>query len=83
MTFNPALLPDGGHKQLAFSPGGKLHPANHHEASWRIRDGWLEFLEPDGKVHSRFFYHDRTAAFYNDNDPALPCRKGQFMRPER
>ena len=71
-------------KMMMFGPSGKIiEGGNNNENSWTIKDGKLELVQADGKVHTRFTYHPKTHMFLDTNDDDTGSRvKGKFMVPE-
>ena len=56
-------------KIMRFGKGGViLDGKNKNESSWRIQSGYLELLDSDGQVHSRFYYNPVSKRFSHTND---------------
>lgn len=70
-------------KVMKFGKNGVIEEGgNKLENTWRVSDGVLEFVQEDGKVHSRFWYKSNSKMFINtDEDDTLSAR-GQYMYPE-
>lgn len=70
-------------KMMMFGPSGKIiEGGNSHENSWAVKNGKLELVQSDGKVHTRFTYHPKTQVFLDTNDEDTGSRvKGKFMVP--
>ena len=88
LHFNPALG-DSKSKIMAFGDGGQiLEGKNQNEHSWRIAGEFLELVNSEGLVHSRFYYSSNNHSFYHTNDPDTgSIRKhgirDQYMVPEQ
>jgi len=87
LFFNPARgLP--GSKVVRFGQNGKiLEGRNNNESSWRIAGDFLEFLDSEGAVFSRFWYNPEEKRFNLVNDPESAVIKkfhspGQYMIQE-
>lgn len=73
----------GRSKIMLFGPDGKILEGNNaKESSWRIKDGRLELVQADGKVHSRFAFHPGSNVFTHTNDSDTLSVRGQYMTPE-
>ncbi len=89
LYFNPAIPGDVKSKIMVFGDGGRiLEGRNRNENSWRISDDFLELVDSDGLVHSRFYYSASNHSFYhtNDNDTGSIRKhniRDQYMVPER
>jgi hypothetical protein len=82
LQFNPKNGRDGS-KIVMFGPDGKiLEGGNDKESSWRARNGRLELLNSDGKVHSRFRLDLPTNLFLHTNEQDTLSIKGQYLAPE-
>lgn len=79
LVFNPPHRS----KLITFLPDGQIGEGqNKNEYSWRLRDGHLELVQEDGRVHSRFVFHQRNSAFTHTNDADTLSIKGQYIIPE-
>lgn len=82
LYHNPRVGPERS-KTVTFSTSGDVKEgANANEHKWRISNGLLEFLQKDGKVHSRFQFLPESQIFVHDGDPNTTSARGQFMIPE-
>jgi hypothetical protein len=67
LNFNPKS--PNGKKQISFRADGSIGKGkNKNESSWRIRNGLLEILDSEGRVHSRFLYAPDSGSFAHTND---------------
>jgi nucleoside 2-deoxyribosyltransferase len=88
LFFNPKTGHSSQSKLMRFAEGGViLEGKNHNEASWRIRNGFLELLTSVGQVHSRFRFDPARRRFDHTNDEdtlsiSRDKKHGQFMVPE-
>jgi len=88
LYFNPAVPGNAKSKIMAFGKGGQiLEGRNRNENSWRITGEFLELVDSEGAVHSRFYYSANNQSFYHTNDPDTgSIRKhnirDQYMIPE-
>lgn len=79
LVFNPPHRA----KPITFLPDGRVGEGqNKNEHSWRLRNGYLELVQEDGRVHSRFIFHQRNSAFTHTNDDDTLSIKGQYIVPE-
>ncbi len=70
LFFNPKIRGLSKTKIMRFDKDGViLEGRNNNESSWRIRSGFLELLDSDSRVHSRFYYSPSDKGFYHTNDP--------------
>lgn len=89
LFFNPRVPGMSKTKIMRFGKNGAiLEGKNDNESSWRIRSGFLELLDSDGQVHSRFYYNPDKNRFDHTNDPDTgSIRKhsirDQYMLPEK
>lgn len=89
LFFNPKVPGLSKTKIMLFGKEGAiLRGQNNNESSWRIRSGFLELLDSDGQVHSRFYYNPDKNRFDHTNDPDTgSIRKhsirDQYMLPEK
>ena len=80
LHYNPKAPGLSKAKIMRFGEGGKiLEGQNKNELSWRIRYGYLELLNSEAKVFSRFYYEPEEKRFNHTNDPDTLSIKGQFM----
>jgi hypothetical protein len=83
LIFNTKRSRATGSKPMLFGPDGKiLEGNNHNEASWRVRNGFLELLNSAGEVHNRFSADLNTGVFTTTGDSDLKALEGQYMVPE-
>ncbi len=69
LFFNPNKKPKAS-KIMHFGENGAISDGqNDNESSWRIHSGFLELLDSDKKVHSRFLYNPDKNRFDHTNDP--------------
>jgi hypothetical protein len=67
-------------KMMSFDPDGEvLIGKNDNEASWRVKNGLLEFLNSKGEVFSRFQYDEATNTFNHTNDPDTKSIRSQTL----
>lgn len=70
LFFNPKVPGLSKTKIIRFGENGKiLEGQNRNESSWRIYGDFLELIDSEGKVHSRFYYSPNDERFYQTNDP--------------
>ena len=70
LFFNPKKTGLSKTKIMRFGEDGAiLKGQNRNESSWQIRNGLLELLDSDNKVHSRFYYNPDKNRFDHTNDP--------------
>lgn len=70
-------------RMITFMRAGHLAEGrNNNEDSWRIANGRLEFIQIDGRVHSRFNYIAESNIFTQVNDRDTLGVRGQYMIPE-
>ena len=70
LFFNPKVPGLSKTKIMRFGENGTiLEGQNNNESSWRIRSGFLELLDSDAHVHSRFYYNPDNNRFSHTNDP--------------
>jgi len=88
LFFNPNKKPKAS-KIMRFGENGAISVGqNNNESSWQIRIGFLELLDSDAHVHSRFYYNPDNNRFSHTNDPDTgSIRKhsirDQYMLPEK
>jgi len=83
LFYNPAVPGLSKTKIVRFGTGGTiLEGQNKNEASWRIRNELLEFLNSEGRVYSRFDYNQPDDRFENTNDTDTLSIRDQFILPE-
>lgn len=69
LFFNPNKRPKAS-KIMHFGENGSISDGqNNNESSWRIHSGFLELLNSDRQVHSRFYYNSDKNRFDHTNDP--------------
>ena len=79
LSFNKKLG-DNGRKRMLFGPDGMiLEGANDNEASWRVSNGLLEFLNSDGGLYNQFYWHPGAGEFVAVNKSDLPALPGQRL----
>lgn len=59
LHYNPE---NGGKKDILFDVAGLIRPSNNNEFQWRVNGSYLEFINADGKIQSRF---QQTATPYH------------------
>ncbi|MFA5423406.1 MAG: P-loop NTPase fold protein [Phycisphaerae bacterium] len=65
---NPKIKP-GPSKIMCFGERGLiLEGKNDNESSWQISNGFIELIDSNGKVHSRFTYDSKNNQFNHTND---------------
>jgi hypothetical protein len=70
-------------KKIKFASGGKIVEGNNdNESSWRVVGGFLELIQSDNRIHSRFAYIRESRIFVNTNDPETPSVRGQYIAPD-
>jgi len=70
LFFNPNVPGLSQTKIMRFGKDGAiLEGGNNNESSWRIRGDFLELVNSDGSVHSRFYYSPTDQRFYHTNEP--------------
>lgn len=78
LWFNPDN--QNSQKLITFLQDGSIGiGANHNESKWRITEGLLEILDPQGKVYSRFFYNEDEDKFEHTNDPDTQSLRNQVI----
>jgi len=88
LFFNPKIPGLSKTKIMKFGEDGRiLEGQNRNESSWRIRSDFLELVDEQGNVHSRFYYSSSDGRFYqtNDADNGSISKHGirdQYMIPE-
>jgi len=79
LIFNPES-PQTKNKIMKFANGGVITEGNNNnEATWRIKKGYLELLNSEGKIHSRFYYNPVTNRFDHTNDKDTRSIRDQYM----
>lgn len=69
MIFNPTRPVSSGSKQISFSADGTIgNGRNNNEHGWRVRGRFLEILNSENKVFSRFTFNAERNAFLHTND---------------
>ncbi len=67
-VFNPAH-PTKGHKVMTFNADGTIGEGrNHNEDTWRVRGEFLEILNSNQQIYSRFKFHPMGNTFDHTND---------------
>ena len=70
LFFNPKVPGLSKTKVMRFGKDGViLEGQNNNESSWRLRYGYFEMLDSEGKVHSRFYHSFEENRFCHTNDP--------------
>jgi hypothetical protein len=83
LFYNPEVPGLSKTKIIRFGDTGAItEGSNRNEANWRIKNGFLEILNADGKVHSRFYYNPSDSRFYHTNDQDTLSIKHQYIVPE-
>jgi hypothetical protein len=88
LFFNPEVPGLSKTKIMQFGNDGRiLEGQNKNESSWRIRSDFLELVDEQGGVHSRFYYSPSDGRFYQTNDPdngsiSKHGIRDQYMIPE-
>lgn len=83
LFYNPEVPGLSKTKIIRFGDTGAItEGSNRNEATWRIRNGFLEILNADGKVHSRFYHSPSDSRFYHTNDQDTLSIKHQYIVPE-
>ncbi len=78
LFFNPKIK--GKSKIMQFGANGViLEGKNKNESSWQIRNGFLELLNSDGQVHSRFYFIPKDNRFNHTNDADTHSIRGQYI----
>lgn len=81
LYFNPAKGPEAS-KEMLFGKDGSIEIGrNDNEHTWRLTDEFLELVQKDGRVHSRFRYDSRSRIFNHTNDKDTLSIKGQYIIP--
>jgi len=81
LQFNPDRGVAGS-KLMMFGSGGKiLEGGNQNEASWRVVDGKLEFINSGNELFSRFDFNPPSKVFTHTNDPDTLSLRGQYLTP--
>lgn len=81
LVFNPSKGTDGTKLMLFGRDGQILEGKNHNEHTWRVRDGKLELMQEDGKLHSRFHFDLPTNRFIHTNDTDTRSTRNQYLVP--
>lgn len=80
LVFNPNSK--SGKKTISFHEDGSIEMGkNKNESSWRLNNGYLEILNSEGKVFSRFRYIESEEQFLHTNDEDTLSIKGQRLHP--
>ena len=80
LFFNPQTKRS---KRMVFRPEGLIVEGNNkNEHGWRIYRGFLELMQLDGRIHSRFRYDSDKDLFESTDDPDTLSIRGQFMVPD-
>lgn len=67
-------------KDISFSPDGRvLEGNNENESFWRIQDNFLEILNNQKDLYSRFKYNKELGKFEHTNDPDTKSLKSQII----
>ena len=68
---------------MSFGPNGQILEGNNkNEHSWRVRQGKLELLQLDKRVHSRFAFDAARLTFQHTNDPDTLSLRNQYLEPD-
>ncbi|MEN6387002.1 MAG: P-loop NTPase fold protein [Phycisphaerales bacterium] len=68
LFYNPDKFPNKS-KPIIFGKEGKiLEGNNQNESSWRTKNGYLEIIDFEGKVHSRFTFDQKNMRFNHTNE---------------
>lgn len=71
-----------GHKTITFNADGNIEEGkNDNETSWRVRGEFLEILNSEGKVFSRFKYDKQKQKFFHTNDDDTRSLRSQRIEP--
>jgi hypothetical protein len=69
-------------KHISFGENGEIYEGkNQNEHTWRITNGFLELLNDQGKVFSRFDYNESLGEFFHTNDDDTLSLKNQNLYP--
>lgn len=80
LFFNPETKRS---KRIVFNNDGLIIEGNNrNEHSWRIKDDFLELIQLDKRVHSRFIYNKENDIFEHTNDSDTLSIRGQFIVPD-
>ena len=80
LFFNPETKRS---KRMVFGGDGLIVEGNNrNEHSWRVHDGFLELIQLDKRIHSRFSYNKDKDIFEHTNDSDTLSIRGQFIVPE-
>ena len=80
LIFNPNSTK--GSKKITFLGDGRVGVGkNDNESEWRIRDGFLEILNSQGEVFSRFSYDNEGESFSHTNDDDTLSIRSQRIEP--
>lgn len=80
LIFNPAS--SKGTKQITCLENGDIGEGrNDNERKWRTQGGFLEILNSDGKVFSRFSFNESKNLFSHTNDDDTLSIRSQRIEP--
>jgi hypothetical protein len=82
LYFNPAMGAKASKVMQFGRLGTIINGKNNNEHSWKVKDGKLELLENDGKLHSRFDFDSERGIFIHTNDSDTKSIRSQYMVPE-
>lgn len=72
-----------GSKKMRFLPGGEIvEGQNDNEYKWRASGPFVELLNNEGRVYSRFTYDQTKDRFVHTNDEDTLSVRGQYMELE-
>jgi hypothetical protein len=84
LVFNPVAYAQTkaarGSKLITFRANGSIGEGrNNNEASWRLNSGYLEVLDDQGRVFSRFVYDPASDRLVHTNDQDTQSIRDQYM----
>lgn len=84
LVFNPISYEQTkrqhGSKDIVFLSDGQIGKGrNHNENTWRLNAGYLELLDGNGRIFSRFTYDAMKERFIHTNDEDLQSIRNQYM----
>lgn len=80
-VFNPTRS-TGGEKEITFNEDGEIGDGgNRNETNWRVRGEFVEILNSEGQVYSRFTYDPKTGVFHHTNDDDTSSLRSQRIEP--
>lgn len=82
LFHNPKIGPERS-KTIVFGKSGEIQAGrNNNENKWLVRNGMLELLQADGKVHSRFRFLPENRIFVHSGDVDTRSAQGQYIVPK-